>query len=132
MPVNGVYKVLVVDDSISVVEFLKFVVSRRPQFSVVTAFNAEDAFGYMETEKPDIVLLDINLPRKNGLVACRELKDKYPNLPIIVITAELDPETRWHAFQAGADDFITKPFNADEITSHIRHHLHLTVLDRPV
>ena len=130
MPENGVFKVLIVDDSLSVVQYLTHVISRKPQFSIIAAYDAEDGLTLVETEKPDVVLLDINLPRMDGLAACKKIKESHPQLPIIIITAELDPDKRFEAYQNGASDFITKPFNAEEIISHMRHHLHLTSLDR--
>jgi DNA-binding response OmpR family regulator len=129
MPEAGVYKVLAVDDSVFVIDYLKHVISRRPQFKLIVAYNAEDCLSLVELENPDIVLLDINLPQMNGLEACKRIRASHPTLPVIIITAELDPAERFNAYQAGANDFITKPFNAEQIITHIRHYLHLSSID---
>jgi len=129
MPEAGIYKVLVVDDSVFFVNYLKHIISRWSQFKLLTAYTAEDSLSIVELKEPDIILLDISLPHMNGLEACRRIKDIYPSIPIIIMTAELDPAERFRAYQAGADDFITKPFNAEQIMAHIRHHLHLSFLD---
>ena len=99
------YKILIVDDSVAIVKYLEYILSSQ-SFKLIVAHNAEDCITLVNLEKPDIVFLDINLPRMNGLVACRILKDKFPDLPIIIITSELDSIEKHNAFQAGADDFI--------------------------
>lgn len=129
MPKNGVFNILIVDDSAAIVQYLKYIVSKRPQFSAIGVYTAEDAIFQVEVESPDIILLDLNLPGMSGLSACKIIKENHPDLPIIAITGELDPENRFLAYQAGACDFIAKPFNADEVLAHIKHHLHLTALD---
>jgi DNA-binding response OmpR family regulator len=128
MPEAGVYKILIVDDNAASVSYIKYAISRHPQFSIIVAYSAEDCFALIEFEKPDIVLLDISLPMMDGLTACQKIKKDIPTLPVIIMTADLDPEERFKAYQSGANDFIAKPFNAEVILSHIKHHLHLTVL----
>lgn len=131
MPKNGIFNVLIVDDSAATVAYLRHILIHRPYFQVLSAYDAERALQIVaESEgKLDIVLLDLNLPGMNGLSAMKLIRQQYPTLPIIIITAELNPENRFLAYQAGANDFIMKPFNSDEIISHIRHHLHLSALD---
>lgn len=131
MPENGVFKVFIVDDNVATLQYLKYLISRHSPFSVSEAYDAEGAFLFLEKNTPDIILLDINLPGMNGLKICEILKKKDPTIPIIMITGELDPENRFLAYRAGANDFIMKPFSASDILSHIRHHLHLSLFDTP-
>jgi two-component system response regulator MprA len=129
MPKNGVYRILIIDDNAAVIKLIQLNLSRKPQFSTLLAYDAEDGIALVGLEKPDLVLLDINLPRMNGLTACKQIKATSPTMPIIIITGELDPTLRFQAYDAGADDFLTKPFSPDQLITHIRYHLHLSSLD---
>lgn len=129
MPVKGVYKVLIVDDSVTIVRAIQQIINNRPQFSAIVAYDAEEGVSLARAENPDVILLDINLPQMNGLKACRILKDMSPTTPIIVVTGEPDQALRTGAYESGADDFLQKPFTAEQIISHIRYHLHLSALD---
>lgn len=130
MPTAGIYNILIVDDSVTTITYLKFSFAKRLQFKLDTLNTAEDALVYLTTNTaPDLILLDISLPYMNGIELCKRLKDEYPSIPVLVMTAELDPRERLNAYQAGADDFIVKPFGIEEIVSRIKHHLHLTSLD---
>lgn len=129
MPKNGVYRILIIDDNAAVVRLIQQNLSRKAQFSSLPAYDAEDGITLVGLEKPDLILLDINLPRMDGLTACRQIKKLSPTTPIIIITGELDPMLRFQAYDAGADDFLLKPFNPDQLITHIRYHLHLSSLD---
>lgn len=118
------HTIMIVDDSVSVVKYLEDIINRRiGGFKVRTSFSAEDGLASAQEMPPDLLLLDISLPRMNGIDACKKFRELFPNLPIIIITAELDPINQTRAFQAGASDFIIKPFNAEQILSHISIHL---------
>jgi DNA-binding response OmpR family regulator len=127
MPVNGIYKVLMIDDSVSLVKLMGSILGRK-NYNVIEAFDAETGMFLAESEAPDIVLLDISLPRIDGITACKIIKEKHPHLPIIIYTGLLDPAKKLAAYDAGADDFIMKPVSGDQIVSHIRHLLHLSSL----
>ena len=132
MPTNGIYKVLIVEDSVAIARVVQQSMGKRPQFLTLVAYDAEEGISLAEIEKPDIVMMDINLPRMNGLEACRRLKDMFPAMPVIVMTGEIDPALRLKAYEAGADDFLAKPFTTDQAVSHVRYHLHLSSLDHSV
>jgi len=129
MPTNGVYKLLIIDDNIPVIRIIQQSLARRPQFAILTSYDAEGGLVLVESEKPDLILLDINLPRMNGFQACKLIKKINPVLPVIIITGELGAERRLKAYEAGADDFLEKPFSMDQLVSHIRYYLHLSSLD---
>lgn len=119
------HKIMIVDDSVSVVRYLEDIINRKVigKFIVSAAFSAEEALTLAKESPPDLILLDMSLPRMSGLQACKVFRDLFPTLPIIVITAELSPENAQLAEKAGADDFILKPFNADQILGLIYTHL---------
>lgn len=119
------HKIMIVDDSVSVVRYLEDIINRKiiGKFLVSTAFSAEEALSLAKLSPPDLILLDMSLPRMSGLQACRVFRDLFPTLPIIVITAELSLENEKSAEDAGASGFILKPFNADQILSLIYFHL---------
>jgi DNA-binding response OmpR family regulator len=93
------------------------------------AYDAESALTLVGIENPDLILLDINLPQVSGLEVCKQIKKMMPTLPIIILTGDLDPTKRFEAYEAGADDFISKPFSGEQLIAHIRYHLHLSALD---
>ena len=119
------HKIMIVDDSVSVVRYLEDIINRKiiGKFLVSTAFSAEEALSLAKLSPPDLILLDMSLPRMSGLQACKVFRDLFPTLPIIVITAELSLENEKSAEDAGASGFILKPFNADQILSLIYSHL---------
>lgn len=119
------HKIMIVDDSVSVVRYLENIINRKiiGKFFVYTAFTAEEALVKAKENPPDLVLMDISLPQMSGLQACEVFTKLFPSLPVIVITAELSSENQKLAEKAGAADFIMKPFNADQILGLIYTHL---------
>ena len=76
-----------------------------------------------------LIFVDLSLPQIDGIKACRQIKKAHPLLPILVITGELGRFSSEQAHEAGADDFISKPFNNEQLVSHVKHYLHLTSLN---
>jgi len=118
--------ILLVDDSISfhtmIDMFLRQSAIRR--YGLVSTTTAEDMFEIVEKNSDiDIILLDISLPGANGLVACKQLRSRYPDLPVIIITAKLDKQLMQAASEAGAADFLLKPFDGASLRARISHAL---------
>jgi two-component system response regulator VicR len=111
-------KVLVVDDERTITDGLTFNL-KKEGFEVVPAYNGEDAISLFEEHKPDIVILDIMLPGLDGFTVCRILR-KQSSVPIIMLTARAEKSDRLLGFEAGADDYVVKPFFTDEIAARIR------------
>lgn len=113
--------VLVVDDLAANVELLRQLLVRDGH-RVCTATNGRGALDAMVSEQPDLVLLDIMMPGPNGFDVCRAIKSNPPTrlTPVVLITALSDTEDRIQGINAGADDFLTKPFNAAELTARVR------------
>jgi len=94
---------------------------------IVTAGNGEEALEKVETENPDLVLLDIIMPGIDGFEVCRRLKASHSSadIPVIFMTALSSVEDKVKAFTAGGVDYITKPFQSEEVMSRVRVHLDL-------
>jgi len=112
-------KILIIEDEKDLVMGLKFNLEAR-SYIVVEAYDGEDGCRKAIKEKPDLILLDIMLPKKNGYEVCRELKEKVPEIPIIMLTAKSQEEDIVAGLDLGADDYITKPFGVLELIARIK------------
>ncbi|MEO0564204.1 MAG: response regulator transcription factor [Chloroflexota bacterium] len=119
------YTILVADDEpimLSLVETLL----KKEGYSVVRATSAEGVFEQLEHHQPDLFLIDVNLPDRNGILLCEDLRENpdFLETPIVFLTAGVsEPEDVARALNAGGDDFIRKPFAARELAARIRAHL---------
>jgi DNA-binding response OmpR family regulator len=113
-------KILVVDDVPENVRLLEAVLSPRG-YEVVTANDGQAALDLIEAEEPDLILLDVMMPGLDGYAVCRHLRgnDETAVLPVIMVTSSIGQE-KTKAIEAGADDFIPKPFNHDELLTRVR------------
>jgi two-component system KDP operon response regulator KdpE len=110
--------VLVVDDEPQIVRALK-VILRREGFDVSAAETKAGALDAVAVRPPDVMILDLVLPDGTGLDVCREVR-AWSRLPIIVLSAVGDEREKVRALDAGADDYVTKPFGSDELTARVR------------
>ncbi len=110
--------VLVVDDDPNVVELARLYLE-RDGYRVLTALDGADGLASAREERPDIVVLDVMLPRLNGLDICRALREES-QVPIIMLTARVEEEDRLTGLELGADDYITKPFSPRELAARVR------------
>ena len=110
--------VLVADDEPDMLRFLKSQLSSH--YRVLEAVDGQQAIDKASQFLPDIILLDMMMPEKDGLQACREIRQRTPtaSIPIILLTARADEETKLASLQAGASDFLAKPFSTTEL--HVR------------
>jgi two-component system alkaline phosphatase synthesis response regulator PhoP len=111
--------VLVVDDEAEGREFLESVLSSR--FNVLLAENGLEGLGLAKDKRPDLILLDINLPGMDGISVCAALRNDSAtrHIPILMVTGNGDLESRVKAFDSGADDFIEKPYSVKELVARI-------------
>ncbi|OUD15577.1 response regulator [Thioflexithrix psekupsensis] len=118
--------ILIVDDTPVNLDILKLVLTRA-SYSVRTATNGIEALKQVEQAIPDLILLDILMPKLDGLATCKALKEdkKTCDIPIIFITSLDDVEQKVKGFQAGAIDYIIKPFQKEEVLARIYNHLQL-------
>jgi len=114
----GVSKILVVEDDQTLLEVLKYNL-RKDGFDVVTASDGVQALDVARSEKPDLILLDIMLPKLSGLDVCRALR-KEMTVPILMLTAKGAEIDKVVGLEIGADDYVTKPFSMKELLARIR------------
>lgn len=114
-------KILVVDDETYIVELVKFNLEKEG-FKVVVAYDGLKALQMVDEQSPDLVILDIMLPKMDGLEACRQLRQnpKYANLPIIMLTARGEEIDTVLGLEMGADDYIKKPFSPREMVARVK------------
>ena len=122
-------RILIVDDNPTNVELLKSQLKPYP-YILETAYDGEEALERIGKRQPDLVLLDIMMPRISGFEICKRLKsDKRTHfIPIIVITALQEPSDKIRAIELGADDFLVKPINRLELTTRIKSLLRMKLL----
>lgn len=111
-------KILIVEDEHDMVEGLKFNLEAR-NYNVITSFDGETGCQKALAEKPDLVILDIMLPKLNGYQVCKILKKEIPDLPVIMLTAKSQEAEIVTGLELGADDYITKPFSVLELLARI-------------
>ena len=111
-------KILVVDDDTNISELLRLYLVKEG-FSVVTCADGKQAIELEKSEKPDLVLLDIMLPVFDGWQVCREIR-KTSNVPIIMITAKSETFDKILGLELGADDYVSKPFDAKEVVARVK------------
>ncbi len=114
-------KILVVDDELIIVKLLTNRLTANG-YDVVAAYDGEEALEAVRQEEPDLILLDISLPKMNGDEVCESLKKDaaYSSIPIIILTASSQKEKAEQLRAAGADGYIIKPFKPEELLSDIR------------
>jgi putative two-component system response regulator len=119
-------KILVVDDEPSIVDVLTRFLSREG-YSVVTAANGREALEQVRREPPDLILLDVTMPELDGFTVCERIKEdpRTALIPITMLTGLDDREHRTRGIEAGADDFLTKPFEQSILRARIRSQLRL-------
>jgi two-component system, OmpR family, KDP operon response regulator KdpE len=116
---NLIGNVLIVDDSRSIRAVLRTLLSANG-FAIVVAARGEEALEFIHTTKFDAVLLDIDMPGMNGIEALRIIRKRWPRLPITMMSVHDSEERKVEALDAGADDYITKPFHLRELAARLR------------
>jgi DNA-binding response OmpR family regulator len=114
-------KILVVDDETTMIDVIRYSLEKEG-YRVVTAQDGEEALRKARAEKPDLVVLDIMLPKVDGYEVCRTLCVEQ-GMPIIMVTAKDDEFDKVVGLELGADDYLTKPFSPRELVARVRAHL---------
>ena len=117
----GKKKILVVDDELDLLDLIEYNL-RREGYDVIKAEDGESGIKLASQENPNLILLDIMMPKMSGIEVCEEIR-KNPNLkhiPIIFLTARSDEKTEVEGLNKGADDFITKPISTSKLISRIK------------
>ncbi|RNB83409.1 DNA-binding response regulator [Brevibacillus fluminis] len=114
-------KLLVVDDERPIADILKFTLEKEG-YQVVCAYDGDEAVRLVEIEKPDLILLDVMLPGRDGMDVCRAVRQSF-DMPIIMLTAKDSELDKVLGLELGADDYVTKPFSARELVARVKAHL---------
>ncbi|NLX91766.1 MAG: response regulator [Firmicutes bacterium] len=114
-------KILLVEDEKNIILGVKTCLEVA-NYQVLVVEDGEKAIETAVNERPDLILLDLMLPKIDGFTVCRELKSKEEtkNIPIVVLTAKVEEESRRRAMEAGADSYMTKPFRPEELWQEIK------------
>ncbi|MEK7699695.1 MAG: response regulator, partial [Planctomycetota bacterium] len=114
-------KILVTDDIKQNVKLLRVILTAA-DYDVIEAYDGEEAVEKARTERPDIIILDVMMPRLTGYEVCQKLRadDTTRNIPVIMVTALHEMDDRIKGIEAGADDFISKPFNKVELLARVK------------
>ncbi|MBQ7916532.1 MAG: response regulator transcription factor [Firmicutes bacterium] len=122
-------KILVVDDERSIVDILKFNLQKEG-FQVFTGFDGQEALDMFEACTPDLILLDVMMPKLSGYDVCRKVREKSM-VPIIMLTARTEEMDTVLGLELGADDYVTKPFGIRELMARVRANLRRSVAAKP-
>ena len=114
-------KILVVDDEKSIADIIKFNL-KKEGYEVITAGDGEEGVIKAFTENPDLILLDIMMPKIDGYEACKRIREKL-SIPIIMLTARAEEVDKVLGLELGADDYVTKPFGIRELMARVKANL---------
>lgn len=114
-------KILVIDDEEATVHLIGMLLEKRG-FETIKAYRAEEGLRKAYRHQPDLVLLDIMMPDMDGWEICKRLRE-MSDVPIVFLTARSDTKDVVHGLEMGADDYITKPYDNDELVARVRAHL---------
>ena len=125
-------KILVVDDEIYIVHILDFSLGMEG-YEVITALDGEQALERVKAEKPDLIVLDIMMPKLDGYEVCKNIKSsaETQHIPVILLSAKGRNVDQKLGFDVGADDYITKPFSPRKLVERINQLLGQTITERP-
>ena len=121
-------KILIVEDERAIVESLKFNLAREG-YETLEALDGEAGLQLGLTGDPDLILLDVMLPKMNGFDICAKLRDAGSTVPIIMLTAREEETDKVFGLEAGADDYMTKPFSMRELLARVRANIRRRSLD---
>lgn len=119
-------KILIVDDERDIVETLKFILEVEG-FDCIVAYDGEEALNLAKTQNPDLIVLDVMLPKINGYKVCRLLKfdSKFKHIPILMVTAKTQDEDKIIGEETGANEYVTKPFDIEMLTKLVKQYLNM-------
>ncbi len=121
--------ILVIEDEAPIVEILKFNLTKSG-YRVLAAYDGEEGFKLAISEKPDLILLDVMLPKMDGFEVCKKIREKH-STPIIMLTARDEEVDKVLGLELGADDYCTKPFSVRELMARVKANIRRTSSDAP-
>ncbi|WP_295762832.1 response regulator [uncultured Oscillibacter sp.] len=122
--------VLIVEDEKNIVDILRFNLERKG-YRTLEAYDGEEGLRRAREEKPDLILLDIMLPKMIGFDVCAALRAEGDNVPILLLTAREEEDDKVRGLETGADDYITKPFSMREVIARVEANIRRTAMSAP-
>ena len=123
-------KVLIVEDEKNIVDILRFNLQREG-YRTLEAYDGEDGLAQAVSASPDLILLDVMLPKMNGFDVCKSLRSQGSNVPVIILTAREEESDKVLGLEIGADDYITKPFSMRELIARVGANIRRTAMAAP-
>ena len=120
--------VLIVEDEKSIVDILQY--NLKKEYKILTANDGEAGLDMALKENPDILLLDLMLPKLDGFAVCRILREKGSRVPVIILTAREEEDDKVRGLELGADDYITKPFSVREVMARVKANIRRTAMEQ--
>ena len=120
--------VLIVEDEKSIVDILQY--NLKKEYNILTANDGEAGLDMALKENPDILLLDLMLPKLDGFEVCRILREKGNKAPVIILTAREGEDDKVQGLELGADDYITKPFSIREVMARVKANIRRTAMEQ--
>jgi len=114
-------KILVADDEKAIVDILSYNL-KKESYEVIVAYDGEEALKIVNSEKLDLILLDLMMPKMDGFETCKKVREKY-DIPIIMLTARAEEVDKVLGLELGADDYVTKPFSVRELLARVKANL---------
>ncbi|MBQ9492629.1 MAG: response regulator transcription factor [Oscillibacter sp.] len=122
--------ILIVEDEKNIVDILRFNL-QRSGYDTVEAYDGADGLSKARSGNPDLILLDVMLPKMNGFDVCKALRDEGNNVPVIILTAREEETDKVRGLEIGADDYITKPFSMRELIARVGANIRRTTVLSP-
>ena len=122
--------VLIVEDEKSIVDIVRFNLEKEG-YAVLTAYDGEAGLRTARSGSPDLILLDVMLPKMIGFDVCKLLREEGNNVPVIILTAREEEADKVLGLEIGADDYITKPFSMRELMARVKANIRRTVMQQP-
>jgi len=122
--------VLIVEDEKNIVDILRFNLQRE-HYKTCEAYDGETGLNMARTENPDLILLDVMLPKMIGFDVCKQLRAEGNNVPVIILTAREEEADKVLGLEIGADDYITKPFSMRELIARVGANIRRTAMNTP-
>lgn len=121
--------VLIVDDEKNIVNILKFNLQKEG-YDTLEAYDGQTGLDLALEKNPDLILLDVMLPKMIGWDVCRNLRERGSNIPVIILTAREEEEDKVLGLEIGADDYITKPFSTRELMARVKANIRRSAMQR--
>ena len=112
-------KILIAEDEINIAKGLKYILEKN-KYTVDLSYDGGDALDNIGANSYDVIILDIMMPKVNGLEVLKEIRNKGNTTPVLILSAKSEVEDRVNGLDLGADDYLPKPFNSDELLARIR------------